>query len=78
MKLLLSLVTTLLAFFFCQSQDLIEPGGKGFNAAWFKPRNIFEKLTWMDKVYWIDVSSGEILKHVFTMKDGSVFMKSKI
>ncbi|HVU54436.1 MAG TPA: hypothetical protein VHD83_05245 [Puia sp.] len=31
-----------------------------------------------DTMYWIDPSTGEILKFIFTGKDGSVFMKSKI
>jgi hypothetical protein len=31
-----------------------------------------------DTTYWIDPSTGEILKFIFTGKDGSVFMKSKI
>jgi hypothetical protein len=49
MKFTLSVFAALLVFSCCRSQDLIEPGGKGFNEAWFKPRSIFQKLTWLDK-----------------------------
>lgn len=31
------------------AQSMVEPGGKELNTAYFKPRNIFQKLTWLDK-----------------------------
>jgi len=49
MRSLLSLFAALLGFCYCHSQDLIEPGGKGFSEAWFRPRSAFQKLTWLDK-----------------------------
>jgi hypothetical protein len=41
--------------FFCaplargQAQELVEPNGKGINQGYLVPRNIFQKLIWLDK-----------------------------
>lgn len=45
-SLLLSFVLITVAL---HAQEIIEPGGKSLNTAYFKPRVLFQKLTWLDK-----------------------------